>query len=248
LFSFESDLPGEELFATIEACAKQYPVTHLPNAIFILSKAAILFSQDFQAYWHNDDMAKMTVPTPFVLPNQGTNCLWRFYQTSLDLLRSTSISRPNVAEYFRLPLIAGNLSYYFQHGVFAEMGNCPKHGKFLRRISAENLREIIKFCDGAESINWIKALDMARGQPGDNSEAYLRQPGDVKIYNPDASLLQTCCFPRKEILTTMTLSLGTLLSGFLTYSERDSLIDSCTECRRRAKKTKAGEQRANKAS
>lgn len=109
LFSFESDLPGEELFGTIEACAKQYPVAHLPNAIFILSKGVILFGQDFQAYWHNDDIAKVTAPTPFIFPNQGTNCLWRFYEISLDLLRSTSVSRPNVGEYFRLPLTAGSL-------------------------------------------------------------------------------------------------------------------------------------------
>jgi hypothetical protein len=247
LFSFESHLPGEELFGTIEACARQHPVTHLPNAIFILSKGTILFSQDFRAYWHNDDMAKMTAPTPFSLPNQGTNCLWRFYEISLDLLRSTAISRPNVAEYFRLPLTAGNLSYYFQHGVFAEMGSCPKHGRFLRRISVENLRKIIEFCDGAESVNWIKALDMARGQPGDNSEVYLSQPGDVKIYNPDGKPLTDLLLSPVGNLHYDDLVIGnTPVWVPYFYSERDSLIDSCPMCRRRAKKAKAAEQRAKK--
>ena len=34
-------------------------------------------------------------------------------------------------------------------------------------------------------INWIKAIDLGYGQPGDNQAAYDRQPGDVRIYNPE---------------------------------------------------------------
>ena len=38
---------------------------------------------------------------------------------------------------------------------------------------------------GAESIHWIRATETAYGQPEGNAEAYARQPGDVRIYNPE---------------------------------------------------------------
>ncbi len=151
LFSFQSDLEWEDLLKSIEACTREYPVAHLPNAIFILSKGVILFSQDLEAGWHNDERG---------------NCLSNFYNISMELLWSTSTSRPNIGEYFRLPLTTGKLSYYFVHGAFAEMRKCPKHGGFLRTISRENLTKIVTFCDQAESIKWIKALDIAKGIRG----------------------------------------------------------------------------------
>jgi hypothetical protein len=241
LFSFESDLEWEGLTETIEACAREYPVAHLPNAIVILNKGVILFSQDLEPRWHNDDIAKMSEPAPYSLPNQGGNCLWNFYNISMDLLRSTSTSRPNIGEYFRLPLTTGKLSYYFVHGVFDEIGKCPKHGEFLRTISPENLTKIVDFCNEAESINWIKALDIARGKPGDDNEAYARQPLDVKIFNPDD-------LPFKELLVTPegNLTVDDIVLGNVHvwipyfYTERDGVIGSCPKCSKRSRRAKPG--------
>lgn len=96
-------------------------------------------------------------------------------------------------------------------------------------------------------MNWIKALDIARGQPGDNSEAYLRQPGEVKIYNPDGRPLTDLLISPEGNLNYDDLVIGNTpvwLPYF--YSERDSLIDSCPRCRRRTKKAKPAGQKASK--
>jgi hypothetical protein len=234
LFSFDTDLEWDEIVKTVQVCANGYHVAHLPNAIFILSKGTILFSQDLEPRWHNDDMAKMTAPTPFSLPNQGSNCLWRFYELSMDLLRSTATSRPNIGEYFRLPLTTGTLSYHFALGVFSETGHCPSHGDFLRKITAENLTKIIEFCRNTEPINWVKALELARGLSGDNEAAYSRQPGEVKIYNPDNKPLKELLQLPEDRITYDDLVIdGVSVWVPYFYSQRDGLIGSCPKCAQR---------------
>lgn len=59
------------------------------------------------------------------------------------------------------------------------------HGQVSLAQILASLARPIDWCKTAEPINWVRATDIAYGKPGDNSEAYARQPGDVRIYNPE---------------------------------------------------------------
>lgn len=126
-------------------------------------------------------------------------------------------------------------------GAFAEMKNCAKHGKFLRQISAKNLKKIIDFCAQAEAINWIKALDIAKGKAGDDGEAYARQPLDVKIFNPDELLLKDLLVAPEDRLTFDDIVVGNVRVWIpYFYAERDGVFESCPKCAKRTAKANAG--------
>jgi len=114
------------------------------------------------------------------------------------------------------------------------------------------LEKLISWCKNAEPINWIRATDIAYGLPGDNTIAYERQPGDVRIYNPEN-------LPLSEILVHDTELIG--LNGepisvkglsfdqiscagmhiFLPYfyTLKEGIINGCPKCATKTnKKTK----------
>jgi hypothetical protein len=78
----------------------------------------------------------------------------------------------------------------FSLGKFAEYGTCETHGRFARKLSEEQLVTVIDWCKSAEPINWVRAMEIALGVPGDNAQQYLRQPAEVRVYNPEALPLQ----------------------------------------------------------
>jgi len=147
-------------------------------------------------------------------------------------------------QYFRLPLTAGDYSYEYLLGSFAEFGHCEEHGDFARIYTPEKLEKVITWCRAAEPINWIKATDLAYGKPGDNIEAYERQPGDVRIYNPEGLGLSEILVTDKEMLidgkaaNVKSLSFDSISSCGLNiyipyyYQFTEELVQGCTKCKK----------------
>jgi hypothetical protein len=123
-------------------------------------------------------------------------------------------------------------------GNYTEMGYCDQHGDFQRKISEENLSKIVEWCRKSEPMNWIQATEIAYGNPGDNHEAYARQPGDVLIYNPEnlplsAVLVTDSDYNDGKIKVLAFDSVNT--SGMIIYvpyyySIVENLISGCPQC------------------
>ncbi len=121
-------------------------------------------------------------------------------------------------------------------GPFAETGKCPDHGDFQRKISPENLKKLINWCRKAEPINWIKANHLAYGMPGNDEEAYKRQPGDVHIYNPENHPLTDILVIAVDGSGIKSIAYDQIRAGgrniFLPYyySVKEGLISHCPKC------------------
>lgn len=186
LFAFDTDLDWIDLVNEIEAFAQEKPKHLWCNAVFVLTKGFVLHGTEHRAVYLNDDISTINELQMHGRPDRTGHCLYDLYSVLLDLLKNTNVQPPPVQSYFQLPLVAGDHSYKYSHGYFAEFGTCETHGDFPRKLTEEKLVEVIEWCKSAEPINWIRATDIAYGKAGDNTEAYERQPGDVRIYNPDA--------------------------------------------------------------
>ena len=127
------------------------------------------------------------------VPDREGTALFHFYDVLLTLLRRTEVYPTAWARYYRLPLVAGKYSYRYHMEHFAETAHCEKHGDYARKIESKKLEKVIDWCRTATPINWIRAHNIAYGRPEDEA-AYVRQPFDVRIYNPDD-------LPLPEILT-----------------------------------------------
>lgn len=197
LFAYKSKLKWDTLVSAIKTFMSENPSTHWPNAVVVLDQGIVLPLNNNRGCYQTSDIDKLTEPSLMGMPDQGGNTLLNMYNLIMDMLEKTILSQVEHTDYNRLPLVAGDISYSYAYEGFAEVGGCDKHGKFLRQFSENSLRKIIDTCSSSEPINWIKAIDIAYGKPGDNEEAYEKQPGDVLIYNPDK--LELC-----EILTYQT--------------------------------------------
>lgn len=195
LFAFDTDLDWADLLEEIKAFAQENPKHLWCNAVFVLTKGFVLHGDDHRAAYLNDDIDVIAELQMHGRPDRTGLCFYELYSVLLDLLKNTQIQPPPVESYFQLPLVAGEHSYKYSMGQFAEFGTCEIHGDFPRKLTEEKLVAVIEWCKSAEPINWIRATDIAYGKPGDNTEAYERQPGDVRIYNPDLR-------PFPEILVT----------------------------------------------
>ncbi|WP_162627242.1 DUF6602 domain-containing protein [Aeromonas media] len=197
LFAYKSKLKWDTLVSAIKTFMSENPSTHWPNAVVVLDQGVILPLNNNRVCYQTSDIDELTEPSLMGIPDQGGNTLLNMYNLIMDMLKKTILSPVEHTNYNRLPLVAGDISYSYAYEGFAEVGGCDKHGKFLRQFSEDSLRKIIDTCSSSEPINWIKAIDIAYGKPGDNEEAYEKQPGNVLIYNPDK--LELC-----EILTYQT--------------------------------------------
>ncbi|MCP9338168.1 hypothetical protein [Stutzerimonas xanthomarina] len=166
------------------------------------------------------------------------------YEIIFNLLNKTRTQEAFPHQYFRLPLTAGDYSYEYSFGNFAEFGHCEEHGDYPRIFSPEKLGELITWCQTAEPINWIKATDLAYSKPGDNFEAYERQPGDVRIYNPEGLPLSDILVADKEVMLdgkeiiTKVLSFDSIRSCGLEiyipyyYQITEDLVQGCSKCKK----------------
>lgn len=235
LFAYDSDLEWLDIIREIEFFANQHPNRVWCNGVFILNKGFFLHDGKIE----NSDIEAIQKLQMYGFPDRHNQCLYQFYNVLLSLLRNTNTHSADVGSYFQLPLIADEYSYRFCIGYFAEFATCEKHGDYQRKIAPNNLAKIIDWCRTTEPINWIRATDIAYGMPGDNTEAYSRQPGDVRIYNPENLLL---C----DILVMDTMLCEKIVKGLAFdaircsdmtifipyyYSAKEQIISNCPKCK-----------------
>ena len=233
LFAYETDLEWVEVIREIEAFAKQHPSREWCNAVFILSQGFMLHGNEGTGKYENGEIEKIGTLQMHGFPDRQGQCLYRFHELLLTLLHNTGILPADFTSYFRLPLVSGEESYEFCLGAFAEVATCEIHGDYQRKIGHEQLGTLIACCRKVAPINWIQALDIARGEPGDRQEQYARQPGDVRIYNPEG-------LPLKDILIGEhgQLSFDQIRCADMTifvpyyYSKKEGIIFGCPKCAR----------------
>ncbi len=236
LFAYDSDLEWNAIIREIESFAKTVPQRQWCNAIMVLSKGLFLFGDATGSKFENAKIEAIPELAMHGYPDRDNSGLFTFYSILMTLLRQTSVQTVNPDTYFRLPLVADALSYEFVMGPFAETGKCPDHGDFQRKISPENLKKLINWCRKAEPINWIKANHLAYGMPGNDEEAYKRQPGDVHIYNPENHPLTDILVIAVDGSGIKSIAYDQIRAGgrniFLPYyySVKEGLISHCPKC------------------
>lgn len=247
IFAYDTDMDWADVVAELELHAKTYDKRVLPNAVFILSKGHFLFGSTNFASAYNSDIKEFNEIKIYGSPDRQGYCLYHLYDITFNLLNKTQTQEVFPHQYFRLPLTAGDYSYEYSFGNFSEFGHCEEHGDYARAFTHEKLEKIIDWCQTAEPINWIKATDLAYGKPGDNIEAYERQPGDVRIYNPEGLPLSDILVADKEIIIdgkeviTKVLSFDSIKSCgwsiFIPYYYQitENLVHGCLKCKKGTK-------------
>lgn len=242
IFAYDTDMDWMEIVHEIEFHSRSFEKAVLPNAIFILSKGFFMFGGTECASAYNSDIERFSDMQPHGYPDREGTCLYQLYDIIFNLLNDTKVLKVLPHQYFRLPLTAGDYSYEYSLGHFAEFWRCEKHGDYVKAYTPEKLEKIISWCQSAEPINWIKATDLAYGHPGDNNEAYERQPGDVRIYNPDGLPLSDILLmdrPMKingEESVMKVLAFDSIKTCGLTiyipyhYIITENLVQGCKQC------------------
>ncbi|WP_312919128.1 DUF6602 domain-containing protein [Stutzerimonas nitrititolerans] len=244
IFSYDTDMDWADVVAELRLHAETYDKSVLPNAVFILSKGYFLFGGEDFGSAYNADIKEVNNIQVYGIPDRQGYCLYQLYEIIFNLLNKTRTQEAFPHQYFRLPLTAGDYSYEYSFGNFAEFGHCEEHGDYPRIFSPEKLGELITWCQTAEPINWIKATDLAYSKPGDNFEAYERQPGDVRIYNPEGLPLSDILVADKEVMLdgkeiiTKVLSFDSIRSCGLEiyipyyYQITEDLVQGCSKCKK----------------
>ena len=247
IFAYDTDMDWADIAAELSSHAQTYDKSLLPNAVFILSKGYFLFGDDNFCSAYNSDITSFDKIKIYGYPDRQGYCLYQLYDIVFGLLSRTRTQEVFPHQYFRLPLTAGDYSYEYNFGNFAELGQCEEHGDYARIYTPEKLERLITWCQTAEPINWIKATDLAYGKPGDNNEAYERQPGDVRIYNPEGLPLSDILVADKELtfegkeIVTKVLSFDAITSCGLNifipyyYQITEDLVQGCSKCRKGTK-------------
>ncbi|SER40246.1 Uncharacterised protein [Pseudomonas luteola] len=245
IFAYDTDMDWADVVAELRLHAKAYDKSVLPNAVFILSKGYFQFGDENFSSSYNSDIKEFNDITIYGIPDRQGYCLYSLYEIIFNLLKKTQTQEAFPHHYFRLPLTAGDYSYEYRFGNFAEFGHCEEHGDYPRTFTSEKLSKLISWCQTAEPINWIKATDLAYGKPGDNTEAYVRQPGDVRIYNPEGLPLTDILVADKEVMfdgkevITKVLAFDSIKSCGLDifipyyYQLKEDLVQGCPKCKRR---------------
>lgn len=247
IFSYDTDMDWADIVAELRLYARTYDRRVLPNAVFILSKGYFLFGDENFGSAYNSDIQGFDKIQIYGFPDRQGCCLYQLYDITFGLLSRTRTQEAFPHNYFKLPLTAGDYSYQYNLGNFAEFGQCEKHGDYARIYTPEKLEKLITWCQTAEPINWIKATDLAYGKPGDNNEAYERQPGDVRIYNPEGLPLSDILVADKVFTLedkeffTKVLSFDAITSCGLNifipyyYQVTEDLVQGCSKCKKGAK-------------
>lgn len=237
LFAYDSAMAWTDIVDGVKAFAKSNPKSEWANAVVVLGRGFILHGGDGFTAFSNNKIDTITDPTMYGFPDRSGDCLFNLQSMLLTLLRETEAYPADIDRYFKLPLVSEEQSYSFTWGVFGELGRCPDHGDFTRKISKENLEKIVSFCRGSTPINWVKSTHIAYGLPEDQA-AYDRQPGDVYIYNPDNLPLPdilTRSIPN-DALGGRAVAYDGITTGGMNiqipfyYTAKEGLISDCPGC------------------
>lgn len=253
IFAFDTDLEWKELVEEIKANSSGLDNNEIPNAIFVLTKGHFVFGSDRIGSVYSEDIpADSQSRVVYGTPNHDNQTLYALYSIIIALLRASPIIPVPIEQYFSLPPTAGDLSYQFCFGHFAELGNCSEHGPFARRIKEDPLRKVVEFCRSCEPISYAQAMSEAF-EDIDSSAKFWGMPNQVVIYNPDG-------LPNSEILsidreiqnegsiiTCQAIAFDFINCEGMTilipyyYSVTEGIITSCPDCDKKEKRRLAAE-------
>lgn len=243
LFAYDSDMSWQDLAREIEAFAKEAKTSELTNLVFVLNKGFFMLGQSDSntTAITNSELNQIKDLVLHGRPDRENLCLYNFYYSLMLLLSCTSVSKPSISDYFRLPQQAADSCYQFLLGPFAELRTCSRHGDFHRKISPERLRDVVTWCKGAGQIDILAAQNEvsfpARKQSSDRQHL-------VYLYNPEGQPLKHLLGTYKEvdgkevsagIGYDIILSEGMEIYIPYVYSNKENIIQSCPKCNAKTK-------------
>lgn len=237
IFCYETEMAWLDIVAKLEDFIAVNPPTVWPNAIFILNVGFFIVGSSSSGHFLNCDFEGIKEPTVHGRPDQG-DLLFTMHSMLLEMLRTNGTIPPPFNAYFALPLVAEEQSYHFTLGEFAEVGSCETHGDFSRKIPRNSLKALINWCSTAPAINWIRANDLGLGKAGNDEAAYARQPGDVRIYNPDGLPLTDILFRVSHLngRAVSSIDYDMIEAGGMSiwlpryYAVKQEMITGCPKC------------------
>ncbi|MDF3863182.1 hypothetical protein P3W53_01820 [Pseudomonas denitrificans (nom. rej.)] len=247
VFAYDTEMDWKDIIEELESISSSYNNSELPNAIFILSKGYFLFGDDEFASAYSSHIKGFKEIKIYGHPDYQGHCLYKLYDVIFNLLIATRNQSALPHHYARLPLTAGEYSYQYLMGGLAEVARCEEHGDYARMYTPEKLERVINWCRNAEPINWIKAVDLAYGNSIDRTDAYERQPQEVRIYNPkelplsDILLTESEVIYDGEIRRIKSLGFDSIESCGISmyipyyYQVLEDLVSGCAKCKSKAK-------------
>jgi len=227
IFAYDTDMELPKLRDEIKRLAALQPKEVLPNLIVVLGKMLYYFTDGNVGKLLNADIE--TIHDLGVAGNPDEqHSLYGFYSTLMELLRSGEASPVPIEQYYKLPSTAGKYSYDFMYGMVAEMGNCPTHGSFLRKLNEEGLEKVLRYCRSVKPMMYSEALAEAYGPAwAGTPEMWTRL---VWVYNPEQRPLSEILVIDISLAFDEIIVEGTSILIPYYYSIREGIISGCGSC------------------
>ena len=202
-----------------------------PNMIVVLDAGCFLIGDGERCTWDQKTLEDIANPEIHGFPDDTGHCLQQFYSCLIPLLRQADTGLPNTADYLRMPMAVGEHSVEFKLGVLAEFAECAQHGQYLKKFTVEKIEQILNTTHDSNAINWIKALDLAKGKPGTEIELYEKQSGDIIVYDPDGLGFENLLMSDQGSLTFEHVLIDRREYWLpWHYVNAHKLIEPCPEC------------------
>ena len=231
LFAFELGISWGQVVKRLGSHAEACPNALWPNMVVILGAGCLVIGDEKRGTWDQRSLEGVSKPRIHGNPDLSGHCLQEFYSVLLYLLRQTDTGSPHTGDYLRMPMAVGEHSVEFVLGPFSELAVCPDHGPYSKKLTTEKIDRILAATRGSKPINWVKALDLADGKPGTDTDRYERQPAETIVYDPDGRGFEKLLKCEEGFLTYESI----LINGqqyWLPryYVDAHKLIEPCPMC------------------
>lgn len=231
LFAYERTLRWGQMVDLIRDHITECPKGLLPNMIVVLDAGSFVIGGSKRHAWDQKALEDISDPIVHGLPDHTGHCLQHFYSILMSLLERADTGLPNIDDYLRMPMVVGEHSIEFAYGAVSEFAECARHGRYLKKFTLEQINRILDATRDCESINLLKALDLAAGKPGTDIETYKRQPSEVTIYDPDDIGFESLLLSDEGFITyEQVLIDGRQYWLPWYYIAAHELIESCPSC------------------
>jgi hypothetical protein len=227
IFAYDTDMELPKLRDEIKRLAALRSKELLPNLIVVLGKMLYYFTDGNVGKLQNADIEAIQDLAVAGNPD-GQHSLYGFYSTLMELLRSGEASPVPIGEYYKLPSTAGKYSYDFVYGMVAEMGNCPTHGSFLRKLNEEGLEKVLRYCRSAKPMMYSEALAEAYGPAWAGTPEMLTRL--LWVYNPEQRPLPEILVIDISLAFDEIIVEGTPILIPYYYSIKEGIISGCGSC------------------
>ena len=231
LFAYEQGIRWDQIVNHLRDHVKECPNNLWPNMVVVLDAGYFLIGDKNRYAWDQRTLEEVANPEIHGFPDDAGHCLQQFYSYLLPLLRQANTGLPNTDDYLRMPIAVGEHSVKFVLGALAEFAKCAVHGPYLKKFTVEKIDQVLNATGDSRPINWIKALDLAKGNLGTEIERYEKQPGDITVYDPDVLGFENLLMGDQGNLTFESI----LIDGHQYwlpwyYVDAHNLIEPCPKC------------------